>query len=180
LLFSELAPVITRGRRTPTSDILSRLPGQTPVPVVEVERGGLATYHGPGQWVVFAVDRLERLVGDSRGVRKMVEALLASALEVGQAYRRTVWQGEGAELGAWSERGKFAAVGIQVRGGVVLHGLAVNGVRTAESFEGLRPCGLDRAVDFLLEEASEAEFLRLREALEASLSRRLWQNGKPG
>jgi lipoate-protein ligase B len=62
---------------------------------------------------------------------------------------------EGTELGAWTARGKFAAVGIKIREGIVQHGLSINGYRTPSSFQGLRPCGLDLPVDFLLN--SEAD-----------------------
>ncbi len=172
LIFSELAPVITVGRRTLSSDLL-RGPDDLLIPRVEVARGGLATYHGPGQWVVFAVDRLDRLTGDARGVRKMVEALLDAAVAVGTRYRKRVWRGEGAELGAWSEHGKFAACGIQIQDRVVLHGVSLNGFRTRESFQGLRPCGLDRPVDFLLDAPSEAGFLELRAEFERELLARL-------
>src|SRR5690242_283423 len=81
LLLSEVAPVITVGRRTPAGDVSglgSRDSGARVAfgsEVYPVDRGGLATWHGPGQWVLFAVDRLERWVGDPRGVRKMVCAL---------------------------------------------------------------------------------------------------------
>jgi lipoyl(octanoyl) transferase len=69
VFLSEVAPVITLGRREcsqdlllPESELLDR--GVTLFPT---DRGGRATYHGPGQWVVFVVDRLERLTGDRRG-----------------------------------------------------------------------------------------------------------------
>src|SRR5262249_40919581 len=86
LLLSELAPVITVGRRTASSDLLlsAEALGRLGVQKLAVDRGGFATYHGPGQWVLFAVDRLERLTGDRRGVRKAVEGLLGIALEVGR------------------------------------------------------------------------------------------------
>lgn len=170
LILSEVAPVITHGRRTQSSDIL--LGG---APLYPVNRGGLATYHGPGQWVAFAVDRLDRLTGDPRGVRKMVCALLAAAADVGRLYRDPVRIGEGAELGAWSDSGKFAAVGIHVAQGVVQHGLSLNGFRTPESFQGLRPCGLDKPVDYLLAEADLPAFAVLGEQLKEALLRHLWQ-----
>lgn len=162
LILSEVAPVVTVGRRTPEADLFG-----AELPRLPVSRGGLATYHGPGQWVAFAVDRLENLVGDRRGVRKMVNALLEAAVQVGLRYRAQVRVGQGAELGVWSEAGKFAAVGIHVTDGVVQHGLSVNGFRTRDSFQGLRPCGLDRPVDFLLADAEG--FSRLGEELRTAL-----------
>lgn len=171
ILLSELAPVITIGRRTPTQDLLDA----SVVPRYPVDRGGLATYHGPGQWVLFPVLPLKVLTGDPRGVRKAVQILLETALKVGLKYDPTAHIRQGAELGVWTTRGKFAAVGIHVVKGVVLHGLSFNGFRTPTSFIGLRPCGLDAPVDFLLSrelgppEKSEADFIRLGDELISTL-----------
>ena len=158
LLLSEVAPVITRGRRAPTSDVTASSEdlARAGVALCEVDRGGLATYHGPGQWVVFAVDRLESLTGDRRGVRKAVDGLLETALQVGRLYDSSAEIRLGAELGVWTRRGKFAAVGVHIAQGVLLHGLSVNGMRTPTSFYGLRPCGLDAPVEFLLEKETLA------------------------
>jgi lipoyl(octanoyl) transferase len=174
---SEVAPVITRGRRTPDQDILNH-------PTTEVyvtDRGGLATYHGPGQWVLFVVDYLEVLTGDRRGVRKAVEALLEIALAVGKQYSPDAHIRTGSEMGVWTKRGKFAAVGVHVENRVLLHGLAVNGFQTLSSFQGLRPCGLDAPVDFLLNPESELEskFKDLGEKLILESFRRFWFDQKP-
>ncbi len=169
LLLSEVAPVITRGRRTPDGDILD--------PSMDVhwsDRGGLATYHGPGQWILFPVDHIEKLTGDPRGVRKAVETLLQVALDVGRSYDSGAHIREGSEMGVWTDQGKFAAVGVHVENGVLLHGLAVNGFKTPTSFKGLRPCGLDAPVDFLLKEQSESEFQTLGELLILEAYQRFW------
>jgi len=184
LLLSELAPVITIGRRTPASDLL--VPPRD-VAIVRTDRGGLATYHGPGQWVLFAVDRLEILTGDRRGVRQAVEGLLEAAAEVGRIYwggPGEVRVGRGIETGVWCPRGKFAALGVHVEEQVLLHGIAVNGFRTETSFMGLRPCGLDAPVAFLLEagdaagklssESRSAGFEELGQRLVAAVCGRFW------
>lgn len=151
LLLSEVAPVITLGRRTERSDIYAPLDllKQRGIELYPTDRGGLATYHGPGQWVVFAVDHLESLTGDSRGIRLAIEALLEIAREVASLYQNHVEIRSGAELGVWTPRGKVASVGVHVERRILLHGLAINGFRTPQSFFGLRPCGLDAPVDFL-------------------------------
>ncbi len=111
-------------------------------------------------------------MGDSRGIQKIIQALLEIALQVGLLYNSTAHIRSGCELGVWTSHGKFAAVGIHVKDGIVLHGLSVNGYRTPESFQGLRPCGLDAPVAFLLgeravgsgsalETSQEEEFVRL-------------------
>jgi lipoyl(octanoyl) transferase len=179
LILSELAPVITLGRRTAPGDLLlSRtLLAQQGVEVLATDRGGLATYHGPGQWVLFAVDRLDRLTGDSRGVRRAVEGLLEVALTVGHSYDPSARIREGAEAGVWSSCGKFSAVGIHIAERVLLHGISVNGFQTPLSFLGIRPCGLDADVDFLLrnQPLREEAFVGLGEKLRDAALRILWK-----
>jgi lipoate-protein ligase B len=153
-LLSEVAPVITIGRRTPASDY--ELSGSE---IFHVDRGGLATYHGPGPWILFPVEKLEKLTGDRRGVRKMVESLLHIAKCVAEGRGASAEIRDGAELGVWTSRGKVAAVGIHVQNGVVLHGLSINGFKTKQSFKGLKPCGLDLPVDYLLESPEDFEDL---------------------
>ena len=175
LLLSEVAPVITVGRRTAPGDILftPELLAKRGIELHRTDRGGFATYHGPGQWVLFAVDHLDRLTGDSRGVRLAVEGLLQIALQVGRKYDPGMEIRSGAETGVWSPRGKCAAVGVHVEQRVVLHGLAVNGYRTTTSFMGLRPCGLDAPVDFLLKK--EDDFEKLGEELRDAALQQFWQ-----
>ncbi len=172
LLLSELAPVITRGRRTPLTDLLPASPvGNTEV--LNIDRGGLATYHGPGQWVAFPIHRLEDSAGDSRGVHKIICKLLGAAAEVGRLYCEDVEIRSGAELGVWNAQGKFAAAGVHIENGILLHGIAINGFRTPQSFVGLRPCGLDLPVSYLLNEANEDRFSQLGTQIIDALSRAL-------
>jgi lipoate-protein ligase B len=167
LLLSEVAPVVTLGRRTPASDLLLDREGLAArgIALEQVDRGGLATYHGPGQWVVFPVERLERLTGDSRGVRKAVDGLLSAALMVCREYEPRAEIRQGAELGVWSPRGKLAAVGIHIEKGIVLHGLCVNTFATPESFAGIRPCGLEPRLDYLLVGPAQRPFESLGKRL---------------
>ena len=178
LLLSEVAPVITLGRRTAPGDILMPPEALARMGIERhpTDRGGLATYHGPGQWVLFAVDTLERLTGDPRGVRKVVEGLLGIALSVGQKCVSGAEIRSGAETGVWSSRGKFAAVGIHIDQHVVLHGLSVNCFKTPTSFMGLRPCGLDLPVDFLLDSPAEEDFLKIGEGLQKAALQQFWKN----
>ena len=183
LLLAEVRPVITRGRRAPGATPLLVPEAQLASQGIEVyptDRGGFDTWHGPGQWVLFPVDRLEALSGDSRGVRKTVEALLDAALEVGRHYDSSAHARDGAETGVWTSRGKFAAVGVHVEQGVLLHGIALNAARTPTSFVGLRPCGLDAPVDYLLEGPGRPGptpegFTALGERLISAVLSRLWQ-----
>ena len=171
LILSELAPVITLGRRAELAHFLVSQDDllQKGIEVYPTDRGGLATFHGPGQWVLFPVLSLEELTGDSRGVRALVEQLLQIAYEVGSQYLSRVEVRGGVEQGVWSECGKFAAVGVHIDHGVVLHGLSINGFKVPESFYGIKPCGLDSPVSYLLEQPDEKEFEKLgAEILEAA------------
>lgn len=164
LLLSELAPVITWGRRTKlSSDLLfsTQEYQKRGIQIHPVNRGGLATFHGPGQWVLFPVDTLEKLTGDSRGVRKVIDAFLQLAFRVGLAFNSSSHIREGSELGVWTSTGKFASVGIHIDRRVVMHGLSLNGYQTPLSFHGVLPCGAKTPVDYLLKTRNEDEFLGL-------------------
>lgn len=181
LLLSEVEPVITLGRRAKVESLLFSQAefACKGISLYRTDRGGLETYHGPGQWVVFIIERLDRLTGDPRGIKKAVEKLLNVACEVGQEYCREAQIRDGAHLGVWSPVGKFASVGVHVEQGVLLHGLSVNGFRTETSFVGLRPCGLDAPVDFLLKDSlsPQLSFEKLGEQLcQAALKSFMNQN----
>lgn len=179
LVFSEVAPVVTLGFRRTEEDLLLDRDAfaRRGIALLEVSRGGRATYHGPGQWVVFPVDSLERLTGDRKGVRKAVDGLLSSAVSVARARFPRAEVREGKEAGVWTEPGpggaKVAALGIRVEDGVVQHGLSVNVFPTAESFSGIRPCGLDAAVAYLAGEGTpterERKMVEWRERIEREL-----------
>lgn len=168
-LLNEVSPVVTVGRRTPGSDLLldKAALAARGIDFYHVDRGGLATYHGPGQWVLLPVMRLEELTGDRRGVRKAVEGLLEAMVSVCREYEPRAEVRSGPETGVWSPRGKLGAVGVHIEDGVLLHGVALNVFRTPESFVGIRPCGLEPRIDFL---ASTDEFETIGERLVSAIS----------
>jgi|GEM_PF-712010 len=183
LLLSEVEPVITLGRRAQVESLLLSPTefSSKGISIYPTDRGGLETYHGPGQWVVFIIERLDRLTGDPRGIKKAIEKFLGVACKVGQKYCADAHIRDGAHLGVWSRTGKFASVGVHVEQGVLLHGLSVNGFRAETSFLGLKPCGLDAPVDFLLKETSSPQlsFEKLGEQLcQAALKSFMNQNEK--
>lgn len=183
LLLSELNPVITLGRRTPATDLLlsPHHYESLGIEVYPTDRGGLATYHGPGQWVLFVVDRLDRLTGNSRGVKEAVCQLLQIAHQVARDYVEGVEVREGDELGVWGRTGKIASVGVHVSQGILLHGIAINAFATPTSFAGLRPCGLDRLPQFLFGETHTSKqtrdltFQELGEKIILTTIRRLYK-----
>ncbi|MBC7385155.1 MAG: hypothetical protein H7301_03205 [Cryobacterium sp.] len=178
LVFSEVAPVVTLGYRRTVGDLLlSREELSTRgISVLEVHRGGRATSHGPGQWVVFMIDRLERLTGDRKGVRRFIEKLSGAALEVCLEFFPLAEIREGAEAGVWTENGargaKLAAFGVQITNGITQHGISLNVFPTPSSFYGIRPCGLELPVGFLHAEVNgneQASFTLVRSRLEAAI-----------
>jgi lipoyl(octanoyl) transferase len=148
LLFAELAPTVTLGNRQDPLKFESLR--RTGINVVAGHRGGLETWHGPGQWVGFVVCPIERLAGDSRGVRRAVHAILQAVLAVVKSRVPEAHLQEGDRLGLWSGEGKLASVGIRVRNGWVTSGFALNVIPDERSFQGIDPCGIAGAKpDFL-------------------------------
>jgi lipoate-protein ligase B len=160
LLLSEVSPVVTLGFRNTEEDLLLapealRAKG---IALERTSRGGCATYHGPGQWIAFPIESLERLVGDRRGVRAATERLFDAALEVTRERFSGAEIRAGKEAGVWTEAGagggKIVSLGLRFEGGVLQHGIALNVFPTEESFHGIRPCGLEAPVAFLEAELS--------------------------
>jgi len=140
LLLVEHDPVFTLGRsRRSATNLLA--PGDTPV--VQVERGGDVTWHGPGQLVAYPIFLLRR---DERDVHEMLrrleKAIIAVLAELGvEAGRRPKF------TGVWTSGKKIASLGIAVTGTwVTLHGLALNVSCDLAQFARINPCGLNAEV----------------------------------
>jgi lipoate-protein ligase B len=169
LLLCEHDEVVTHGRtsqvgRDPAAELA--LASAAGVPVVEVERGGAATYHGPGQLVGYPIVRLAPDERDlHRFLRHLEEALIGALGEAGlEAGRNEGW------TGVWAEEKKLASIGIACRGWVTYHGFALNLSTDLSRFALFRPCDLEASVMASLESLGvTAE----REALIASVHTRL-------
>lgn len=141
LLLLEHLPVYTCGKRTAGGELpMGRdwylLHG---VDVVDTDRGGRVTYHGPGQLVGYPI----MAVGDVLvHVRALEGALVAALAEEGVEARGRV--DDGADFtGVWVAERKIASVGLRVSHGVSMHGFAVNVRNDLQPFEWIVPCGLD-------------------------------------
>ncbi len=130
--------VITLGRRAGArSNIL-----ETGMPVFEIERGGDATYHGPGQLVGYPIVALEGAERDLHAyLRALEDALIAVAAELGVHAERNPGL-----TGVWVGARKLASIGIAVRRWVTMHGFALNVSTDLARFAAIHPCGLDAAV----------------------------------
>lgn len=141
LLLLEHAPVYTIGRQRDQSSL--RDPSMLPAPVFETNRGGQATYHGPGQLVGYPIlDLRERNRDLHAHLRNIEEALILACHDFGiPATRR-----EGL-TGVWVENRKLASIGVGVRKWISMHGFAIN--VTPECllpFFAITPCGIDGVV----------------------------------
>lgn len=142
LLFVQHPSVITLGRKTPGVRDGAAIPAEIQgVPVHIIERGGEATYHGPGQIVVYPILRLNLKFGPKAFLRLMEESIVDVLAALGKS---AYWQ-EG-KTGAWTvdsqnrER-KIASLGIAVRKSVSYHGLALNVNNDLRPFTLISPCG---------------------------------------
>ncbi|MDI3298498.1 MAG: lipoyl(octanoyl) transferase LipB [Bacillota bacterium] len=141
LLLLEHQPVVTLGRAGGGQHLL--LPRdefrRRGVELVESDRGGDVTYHGPGQLVAYFLVGLESVGGDvARLVRQVEEVAIRVAARFGVASSR--WPGY---PGVWCGPDKLAAVGMRIREGVSLHGLALNVENDLAPFGWIVPCGIE-------------------------------------
>ncbi|MBP8919970.1 MAG: lipoyl(octanoyl) transferase LipB [Micropruina sp.] len=141
VLYVEHPPVYTAGRRT--------LPEERPfdgTPVVDVDRGGKITFHGPGQLVGYPIVFLPRGLGVVDYVRRIEEALIRMLADYGIGTGRVdgrtgVWLAAG---GGRPER-KIAAIGIRVSKQTSMHGFALNVTSDLGWFDNIVPCGITDA-----------------------------------
>jgi lipoyl(octanoyl) transferase len=131
--FVEHPPVFTLGLNASREHVLR--PGD--IPVVQIDRGGQVTYHGPGQLVVYPLIDLRR---HPLGVRELVVALenaiIAYVAELGVAAT-----GSRAAPGVYVDGAKLASVGLRIRRGASYHGLALNVSLDLQPFERINVCG---------------------------------------
>ena len=157
LLLLEHEPVVTLGRGARDSSVIARgLLAERGIEVVEIERGGDVTYHGPGQLVGYPIVDLKRYRTDLHWYVRMLEEALIRALEdLGlDAFRAPgltgVWVGETGDAASLPGRvaagaaRKIASIGVHVSRWVTWHGLALNVTREPlDNFQLIVPCGID-------------------------------------
>jgi lipoyl(octanoyl) transferase len=151
MLLLEHWPVYTRGRRS--------APGELPMgaewyamqgmDVVETDRGGKVTYHGPGQLVGYPIVGVDDVVAY---VRKLEQAIVAALAKEGVIARGRPEDGPD-YTGVWVQERKIASIGVHVARGVTTHGFAVNVENDLQPFEWVVACGLDgvRMTSFIKE-----------------------------
>jgi lipoyl(octanoyl) transferase len=134
----EHPPVVTEGWRTPPAPTPVAALARHGIEVVRTDRGGLATYHGPGQLVGYLICDVARC---GLGVRQTVAALEQGL--IGWLAAQGVTAGRRPEYpGVWVGRGKIAAVGMNFSRGVSMHGFALNLTVDLAPFSLIVPCGI--------------------------------------
>jgi lipoyl(octanoyl) transferase len=131
--FLEHPPVFTLGLAGKREHLLA--PGD--IPVVQIDRGGQVTYHGPGQLVVYPLLDLRRL---GLGVRELVTALENAVIRTVASWGITAASRRDAP-GVYVEGRKLASLGLRIRRGSSYHGLAFNVDMDLEPFRRINPCG---------------------------------------
>ncbi|HEX4300224.1 MAG TPA: lipoyl(octanoyl) transferase LipB [Gammaproteobacteria bacterium] len=131
--FLEHPPVFTLGMAGKMEHVLA--PGD--IPLVQIDRGGQVTYHGPGQLVVYPLLDLRRL---KLGVRELVEALENSVIDTLETYGIEARNRREAP-GVYVDARKVCSIGIRVRRGCSYHGIAFNVAMDLEPFQRINPCG---------------------------------------
>ena len=163
----EHPPVFTLGMNASRDHVLA--PGD--IPVVQIDRGGQVTYHGPGQLVVYPLVDLRRA---GLGVRDIVTALERSVIDYA-AELGIVAECRRNAPGVYVECRKLASVGIRVRRGATYHGIALNVSVDLEPFRRINPCGYAGLEMTRLADLSNVGSVRAAaEALKPHLLRQLY------
>lgn len=177
LLYVEHPAVITLGRGTTPDQLCAsrRQLALAGINVIETNRGGGATFHGPGQIVGYPIISLRRRGIGVRSYLQVLEKTLIAALRsvgVTGFVRRGL-------TGVWTESGKLAAIGIAVQRGISRHGFALNVATDLKSFDSIVPCGLHEPVTSLQELRWEGDLAELTRRLAAELEWFLQQASVP-
>ena len=154
LLLLEHDHVFTHGRRGTDTHILAGRNGLNghAVPVIETDRGGETTYHGPGQLVAYPIISIRQLsIGPVAYVRLLEEVTLQLLRDHGISGHRVVGKtgvwvggepGDKVAEGVAPRGRKIAAIGVRVSGGVAMHGIALNVAVDTAMFSDIVPCGM--------------------------------------
>jgi lipoyl(octanoyl) transferase len=136
----EHPPTYTLGRRSRPEELIygeaeRRARG---ISLYEVDRGGRATFHGPGQLVGYPILALGGRYDVLNYLRGLEEALIRTTAELGIAAQR-----DAKHTGVWVGPNKLAAIGVKITRGITMHGFALNVTTDLSMYEGIVPCGLE-------------------------------------
>lgn len=159
-------PVFSQGQAGRAEHVLA--PGS--IPVVQSDRGGQVTYHGPGQLVGYLLIDVRRLQLGVRGLVSAIENAIIATLAGWGIEAAARAEAPGVYVGA----AKIASLGLRVRRGCSYHGLALNVDMDLEPFARINPCGMaGLAVTQLADLGAETDISIVRKALTTALLREL-------
>ena len=133
LWLTEHSPVFTQGLNGRAEHVLD----SGDIPLVQVDRGGQVTYHGPGQLIIYCLLDLNRL---GLGVKGLVVLIEQAIIDLLNGYGIDAHTRAGAP-GVYVEQAKIAALGLRIRKGYCYHGLSLNVDMELEPFSRIDPCG---------------------------------------
>ena len=139
LILAEHNHVYTKGRLSSDSDLLlsQQQFDDLQIPVVETDRGGLITYHGPGQFIAYPIINLRAWGGPLKYVRALEEIIISTLSDF--RIEATTISGL---TGVWVDHAKIAAIGVRISKGVSTHGLSLNVSTDLSYFNNIIPCGI--------------------------------------
>ena len=152
LLLLEHEPVYTIGRTPDRSSLLGAI--HLPHPFYSINRGGQATYHGPGQLMGYPVLDLRRCGQDLHKYLRWLEQLLIEAL----AEYNIAAQRRESLTGVWVESRKIASIGVGVRHWITMHGFALNVCGDLSPFDRIVPCGINNVAMTSMEKETGRTF----------------------
>jgi lipoyl(octanoyl) transferase len=159
-------PVFTQGQAGKAEHVL--FPGE--IPVVQVDRGGQVTYHGPGQIVAYPLLDLRRA---GLGVRELVDGLEQAVIRTLAHWNIAGVRRPGAP-GVYVDEAKVMALGLRVRRGCSFHGLAFNIAMDLAPYQRINPCGFEGLrVTQMLDLGGPADPAQVRPILVRELSKQL-------
>ena len=164
----EHPPVFTQGQAGRAEHVLA--PGD--IPVIQVDRGGQVTYHGPGQIVAYPLIDIKRM---QMGVRTLVTGIEQAIIDVLKSYGVVAQTMTGAP-GVYIDGVKIASLGLRIRRGRSFHGLAFNINMDLEPFQRINPCGFEGLQVTNLSSLAEVSMTEVEDRLINGLSNVLGYN----
>jgi lipoyl(octanoyl) transferase len=152
LLLLEHEPVYTIGRTPDRSSLLGS--ADLPHPLFSINRGGQATYHGPGQLMGYPIINLRRCGQDLHKYLRWLEQLLIDLL----AHYDIAAQRRQSLTGVWVENRKIASIGVGVRHWITMHGFALNVCGNLSPFDHIVPCGINNVAITSMEKETNKSF----------------------
>ena len=139
LMLLEHPHTYTLGRRAVAEDLVydDKERAARGISLFEVDRGGRATYHGPGQLVGYPIVALGERYDVVGYLRKLEEALIRTVADLGVTAHR-----DPDHTGVWAGTNKIGAIGVKITRGVSMHGFALNVTTDLDMFGGIVPCGI--------------------------------------